>query len=454
MGNLMHTLETAKNTLLNTQVSIQTTSHNIANAENPNYARQKAVVQTSGAYRARPGWIGMGARVEQVVQLRDHFIEQRLHESVSHMAHHDTLASQLRTVSNHLLDDGAGGMSQILGNFWDSWEALQKNPMGLAERENVNQAAQGMVDAFNTRSGDLERLVQGVEGEIQLLAGSSEKEKGVVEGLLSDLAVLNRQVRLAETPAHPANDLRDQRYQVLHELSEHLPLAHVEEKNGFVTVRLSTSEGPVALVDGETHASLKYEEGQLRVMGAEGGWMTVDLEHAAGGSLSGLFEAKGVIQDIQGRLATFAGSFAQGVNEELPDECPPIFALQEETGEWSFSGAFWSHFDPNPIQDMTDLASRMVALHDAPRAELENATFSDYLGNVQRHMGLLQRDAEVKGDFYRALKTELKGQQQFVSGVNLDEEMVDILRNQQVYQAAAKIIQRTNELLSTVINMV
>ncbi len=453
MGNLMYTLETAKRTLLNTQVSIQTTSHNIANADNPNYARQKAIVQTSGAYRARPGWIGMGAGAERVIQLRDQFIEGRLHESGSRMAHYDALASQLRTLGNHLLDDGAAGLSQVLGNFWNSWEALQKNPMGLAERENVNQAAQRMADALNTTSMDLERLLRGVDAEVQMLAGSSEKDKGVVEGLLSKMAVLNRQIRLAETPAHPANDLRDQRYQVLQELSAYLPIEHTEEKNSFVTVRLSTREGSLVLVDGETHAHLKYEDGQVQVMAPKSPWVPVDLNLVVGGSLSGLLEARGAIEGVRTRLDAFAENFAHEVNELLPED-DPIFSRQEETLEWSVSSEFWSHFDSSPIQDLGELASRMVALSDAKHVDLENASFSHYLGDLQRHLGTMQRDAEVKGEFYRTLKSELKGQQQFVSGVNLDEEMVDILRNQQVYQAAAKIIQRTDELLRTVINMV
>ncbi|NTU47887.1 MAG: flagellar hook-associated protein FlgK, partial [Syntrophobacteraceae bacterium] len=83
MPGLSLTLETAKSTLLNTQVQIQVTSHNIANAENKSYARQKAVLTTNPPTLTHGGWLGTGASVESVVQSRTEFIEQRLMRGVS-----------------------------------------------------------------------------------------------------------------------------------------------------------------------------------------------------------------------------------------------------------------------------------------------------------------------------------------------------------------------------------
>jgi flagellar hook-associated protein 1 FlgK len=52
------------------------------------------------------------------------------------------------------------------------------------------------------------------------------------------------------------------------------------------------------------------------------------------------------------------------------------------------------------------------------------------------------------------LLTDLQGQQQSLSGVSIDEETIDLLKFQQVYSAAAKIVQRTDEMLKTIIDMV
>lgn len=471
MGNLMHTLLTGKSTLLNTQAAIQTTSHNIANADRPNYARQKTIAQTNPAYRITAGFIGTGANIEQIVQQRDQYIERRLLSSVSSGSHYEELSSQLSTLSAYMLDDGASGVTQALGNFWSSWDSLQKNPTGLSERENVNHAAQRMADVLNTNSNDLQRLLEGVDAEIEMLAGRGGNDKGVVEGFLSDIALLNRQIRLAENPRHHANDLRDKRYEVLDELSQRLPMEYTEEKNGFMTVRLITKDGPVTLVENEESARLRYSAAspgqpqQVQVLppgleDEEASWVAVDLDGIVGGQLSGLLAGRDEIEGAQGRLDTFAGNFTDAVNDKLPaGVSSPIFARDPLTEKWSASTAqVWNYYDnddPDPLKGLSELAFGIAGLSDSRGVGLPNdATFSEYLGELQRHLGTRQWEAQVNGEFNRTLRSELLEQQQFVSGVNLDEEMVDLLRNQQVYQAAAKIIQKTGELLQSVINMV
>jgi flagellar hook-associated protein 1 FlgK len=85
---------------------------------------------------------------------------------------------------------------------------------------------------------------------------------------------------------------------------------------------------------------------------------------------------------------------------------------------------------------------------------LGNATFSGYLSDIQQRIGIDVQNANSKSNFQEALRQQLEAQQQSVSGVSIDEEMVSILQYQQVYQAAAKMIQQTAEMLNTVIEMV
>ena len=83
MSSLTVALEIAKNTLLNTQVQMGTASHNIANADNKAYARQKALLATNRPIETAAGFLGMGARVDQIIQQRDQFIERSLLGSIS-----------------------------------------------------------------------------------------------------------------------------------------------------------------------------------------------------------------------------------------------------------------------------------------------------------------------------------------------------------------------------------
>ena len=57
MGSIMRSMYIARDTLLNSQLGMEVTSNNIANAENTGYARQRAVFTSNPAYQAFPGWI-------------------------------------------------------------------------------------------------------------------------------------------------------------------------------------------------------------------------------------------------------------------------------------------------------------------------------------------------------------------------------------------------------------
>ncbi len=78
MAGLTVTLNTAAQTLLNTQMEIQTSSNNISNASNTGYSRQTAVQTDNPAILDPFGWLGTGASITQITQMRDQFLEQQL----------------------------------------------------------------------------------------------------------------------------------------------------------------------------------------------------------------------------------------------------------------------------------------------------------------------------------------------------------------------------------------
>ncbi len=90
------------------------------------------------------------------------------------------------------------------------------------------------------------------------------------------------------------------------------------------------------------------------------------------------------------------------------------------------------------------------ALQENKFDELGGSTFSGYLSSIQQQLGLDEQNAAAQGSFYESLRLQLENQQQSVSGVSLDEELVDLLRLQQVYQAAAKIVQYTSAMMETI----
>lgn len=458
MSSLTISLEVAKSTLLNTQVQMGTVSQNIANADNPAYARQKALLATNPALKTAAGYLGMGARVDQIIQQRDQYVERSLMRSIGSQSDYEARATALATVGAQLLDDGDEGISRALGTFWDAWEALSQNPSGLSERTAVTQATTNLASVIRDASSRLADTAADLELE-------ARSEVGTVNGLLERIASLNEAIRLSEGGGQSANDLRDLRYQALTTLAESLPISYQEETNGTLTITIKDASTEITLVSGHEYGELGYDttEHQLTYTDYQGSTYG-DFELSAG-RLNGLmtvFRATGTANDLAyvlanpdaldltyaDRLNAFASMLITEVNNAFGAFGTDVFSGTDASDIEINSG-----FTLDPDLD-ADLALSVAALQENKFDELGGSTFSGYLSSIQQQLGLDEQNAAAQSSFQKSLRLQLQNQQQSVSGVSLDEELVDLLRLQQVYQAAAKIVQYTSAMMETIMKMV
>lgn len=444
MAGLNGSLEIAKNTLLNTQVYIQTTSHNIANADNSAYARQKVVQVTSSPLLTRAGWLGSGASLEKIVQQRDAYIDEQLLQSRSRQSMYDAEAGQLRIAGGYLNDDGESGISGALGDFWDAWDALNQNPSGEAEKTVVIERAQSLAEAIRKAYAQLKGQANSIESEVEARTNSAQS-------LLNNIAEYNREIALAEgRTKQSANDLRDQRYQALMDLAELVPIEYEEGSNGSITVKLLGTPADIELVSGNTAATLAYDSSSHS--------MTVNAQQVdslEGGKIQGLLTSLSEIGIPPGSIPTDPNDSSlsyldrlNGFADALINQVNSLHSTSTVfTGTTAADIAVDSSFKPDG-----DLALRMAELQTQP-GTVGTGTFGSYLGGIQNQLGLDVQNAEDRMGFYSSLSSQLLSEQQSISGVSIDEEMVDLLKQQQIYQAAAKIVQYTSEMLDTVINM-
>jgi flagellar hook-associated protein 1 FlgK len=99
-----------------------------------------------------------------------------------------------------------------------------------------------------------------------------------------------------------------------------------------------------------------------------------------------------------------------------------------------------------------DAAAAIAAIRNTPVMVGQLGTFDDYFADATGRIGLL---GEQSG---RALETEnlimknLHDLRQSISGVNIDEELSNMIKYQHGYAAAARFITTVNSLLDTLIN--
>ena len=455
MSTLNLTLEIAKRTLLNTQLQMGTASNNIANAESKTYARQKAIVVTNRPLETGSGFLGMGARVDQIIQQRDAFIERSLLGSISKEGDYKARSTSLAVAGAQLLDDGDQGISSALGAFWDSWEAISQNPLGLTEKTAVTQATKNLASAIRDVAGGLADSASALETDLQ-------SEVSTVNGLLSQIASYNEEIRLIEGGGQSANSLRDLRYQALTELAESLPISYREETNGTLTISLKNDSTDITLVSANQVGALTYDTTTHEVTYADFEGSTYEDVQLSAGRLNGLltvYTAIGTSHDVSYVLANPDAADLTYVDRLNAVAATLINEVNSTYGTSVFTGSDASDIDLDEtftIDDTLDpgVALSISELQETNLSSLGDSKFSAYLSDIQQRVGLDEENALTLGSFQETLRQQLEDQQQSVSGVSIDEEMVDILKFQQVYQAAAKVIQYTSEMMNAIMEMV
>jgi flagellar hook-associated protein 1 FlgK len=111
-----------------------------------------------------------------------------------------------------------------------------------------------------------------------------------------------------------------------------------------------------------------------------------------------------------------------------------------------------------PGEDGTVLAGdnraalAIAAIRNSPVMVGSTRTFDDYFADAVTNIGLKGEQASRSLETQTSIMKQLKEMRDAVSGVNVDEELADIIKFQHGYNAAAKFISTINEMLDTVIN--
>ena len=98
------------------------------------------------------------------------------------------------------------------------------------------------------------------------------------------------------------------------------------------------------------------------------------------------------------------------------------------------------------------VAAAIASTRNTPVMVGSTRTFDDYFADTVTAIGLKGEQAKLSLETQEAIMKELHDMRDAVSGVNIDEELADIIKFQHGYNAAARFIAVINDMLDTVIN--
>ncbi len=104
----------------------------------------------------------------------------------------------------------------------------------------------------------------------------------------------------------------------------------------------------------------------------------------------------------------------------------------------------------NALQ-IAELQTRQVTFQRAGASGQTVTTFKDFYASIIGDIGLKTKDAMNRFETAEGLLQSLENRHQEISGVSMDEEVINLMRLQRSYEAATKIIGIVDELLETLI---
>lgn len=295
------------------QQGLLVAGHNVSNASTPGYTRQQIIQTSSGTQPTGRGYVGQGVQVDTVRRIYNELLVTQVMQAKTESVQLDTYLAQMKQIDSLLADpSGRLGLAPALQDFFGSVQDVATDPAGVASRQSMLSNAEILVRRFQS----LNERLDDMQSEVNSAIASSVS---LINTLAEKIGELNGSISLAESMAgdRPANDLRDQRDEMVMQLNQEVRAKVVEQKDGTYSIFIGTGQ---ALVAGGTAfafatAPSPTDSSHIDVVYVSGGnSVAVKSSSLDGGRLGGLLQFRSgeldAVRNGLGRLAIgIAGTF-------------------------------------------------------------------------------------------------------------------------------------------------
>jgi flagellar hook-associated protein 1 FlgK len=548
-ANIFSVLNTAKLGLQTNQTAIEVVGHNIANVQTEGFSRQEVTLEANRPRRVGLAFLGTGVRATSVTRNFDQFLFNQILSESSTLGNFDirnTFFQRLETIVN---ESSGVSLNNAMSEFFLAFDDLASNPTNLGARTAVLSTAGTLASVFNQLGSSLHQQRVNLDGAISA-------EVTDINGMLDEIAELNRSIIQLENGNTPANDLLDQRDLLVKQLSEKLDVQLIDTNDSKTMLTLS---GGSPLVVGTTVFHLSTAANldnrgfkDILVDDGMGGTNNVTTE-IQGGEMRGYLDMRDVetlgLIDQLDRLAAGLMEQVNGVHQQglgldgssgnlfFETLTPTVtigsqnlgtptvtavnaspstvtvdkFQLQfdgggtfdvfnlttnqmEATGlavggtvnianglaittggvpafgdtvniSISEDAALNMSLSSTVLNDTSKIAAGLSGVGDGQNAlnisNLQNSlvfsaggftpgagtsTFDDFYNSIVSGLGAGSRSSQTILSQQEGVMLQLNSQRESISGVSLDEEMVNLIKFQQAYAASARMITVIEEM--------
>ncbi len=306
MSSLFGSLSIAVRSLLAQEGALDTTANNISNVNTPGYSRQLPILTEAPPLDTGQISIGNGVEFEGVQSVRDNILDLRIDQETQQQNQLKSYVSSMNQVQSLFNETGGSGLSDVLNQFFNSFQQLADNPTDIPTRQAVISAGQSLASAFQQTGQQLNAIQQGVDQEV----GQTVDE---INTDIAQLAGLNQQISSLQN-SEQTGMLQDQQYSVLNSLSQLVDVAVTYANNGSLTI--TTTNGVPLVAGGQSFAlsTATNPSNGLQDIFSQGSDVTSSF---TGGQLAGLLEARDqAIPSTISSLDNLASGIINSVNTQ------------------------------------------------------------------------------------------------------------------------------------------
>jgi len=321
-------LNTAKLAIAAQQKSLSVTGHNIANVNSPYYSRQSAVHSPRDPVPYGEYWLGSGVDVDAILRSADQLLENRLIDLKSDLASSEEMATYMNIFETSINENSESGISNLMAEFWNSWQGLSNNPTGSPERIAVYEKGVETAERFDALTNDLLQMETDLNSEVSAILSE-------IGSLSEQIAELNNEL-IGQESTNVSYDMLDSRNGLVTELAKLIGINTFEQPDGALSV---TTAGGFNLVNSAESLSLTFDAGRVYWEGSFGSKVDI-TDRIESGEIHGWLEMRDeVIAKSQTELDGLAKEFIWAANYQHSQGVGMDYFDSAVTGTYATDGS-------------------------------------------------------------------------------------------------------------------
>ncbi|MFC4355274.1 flagellar hook-associated protein FlgK [Chryseomicrobium palamuruense] len=409
-----HGLEVGRRGITTAQNQINTTGHNMTNAATPGYSRQNVSAsattpQSVFTSSSTPGQLGTGLLTDAIVRLRDHFLDGKFWTQNSNTGSLEAQARTMKELESIVKTAGEGTLPQSMQDVWNAWQNVANNPTDAGAKKILQERAKSFLTTAQTMDKQFAQVEMDLQSKVDFAVTETNQ-------LLQGIRDLNEVIQRS---SGKDNDAMDQRDRLIDQLSKKVGIDVVRTNSGMVQISLKTADAsatPTILVNGRDDIT-----------------PIVDGTDIVSGELAGLVKSQDDVANYRAEFQDTVKSFIESngiANDNSQLFVGDAISFDLDTITVSTSKA---------LTEPTTVESEKYAIQSKWQSTVAN------LGTKANGVYRAHQTAELA-------TTGINNDRQSVMGVSLDEEMSNLIKFQHAYNAAARMVSTTDQLLDTLIN--